>query len=86
MRPDELLPKVDQIEELLRTGVAGHLDTVERLLLAIARNARNSDAADLAMQALSAASAVKHDSKSALAADRLTEALSRLRARLGVSP
>lgn len=80
MGPDELLSRLEQIEELLRTGVAGHHDRIERLLLTIARNPPNREVPDLAMKALTAASAPKRGGSSA--ADQLADALSRLRAAL----
>jgi hypothetical protein len=81
MNPEELLSRVEEIEGLLRTGVAGHLDRVERLLMSIARAAAATEVANLAMKALSAVSVAKRTGTSADAAG-VNEALSRLRAAL----
>jgi hypothetical protein len=75
----DLLAKVDEVEALLRSGVAGYLDRVERLLLSIARSAPTGEVSNLAMKALSAARAPKYNSQSSNAADALNEALLRLR-------
>jgi len=75
----DLLAKVDEVQELVRTGVTGYLDTVERLLISIARSASAGEVSNLAMKALSAAKAHKHSGQPSNAAEPLNEALSRLR-------
>ena len=80
--PEHLLAKLEEAEGLLRTGVAGHLDRVERLLLAIARGAPAPSVASLAMNALTAASRMRRNGKSPEAAEALNENLSRLRSAL----
>jgi hypothetical protein len=80
-RPDELLSRIDDIEGLLRSGIAGHLDRVERLLISVARGA-SGEITTLAMKAVSAASLLKRNPGSADAADTLKDALSRLRSAL----
>ena len=77
--PEDLLAKLEESESLLRTGVAGHLERVERLLLAIARHAPAPAVASLAMNALTTASGMRRNGKSPEAAEALNEALSRLR-------
>jgi len=82
MRPDDLLRKLDEVEELLRSGVTGHFDRAERLFVSIARGAPSGELSNLAMKALSAWTASPRRDTAGSAAEVLSEALSRLRVAL----
>ena len=57
---DDLLSRLREIEELLQfPGVAGHVERAEKLAISIARSARTGAIAQLAMQAVSEAHALK---------------------------
>jgi len=79
MDRDELLVKLNEIEDLLKSGIAGHFETVERLAIAIARNAPSGNVANLAMRLLSAVYKRRRDGDDATASVDLNNALSLLR-------
>ena len=82
MRPDDLLRKLDEVEELLGSGITGHFDRAERLFVSIARGAPSGEVSNLAMKALSAWTASRPSGNADSVAEALSEALSRLRAAL----